>query len=64
LKKFRVYTHSTENGVYQIGRTCYQPCTGARWETTMKDCNRENLSEVEATSPEEAIKKLIQERTK
>lgn len=64
-KKYRVYTHSIVNGVYQVGRTCYQKELNGnynRWGVTMRGCTKENCEEVVASSPEEAIEKVIKMR--
>lgn len=61
-RNYRVYVLSRMNGVYQVGRTCYQKELNGRftrWDATMKGCTERNMEEVVAGSPEEAIQKVI-----
>lgn len=60
MRKYKVYIHSFENGVYQVGHTVYQAPAPfyTRWNATMKGCTKDNCQEIEASSPEEAIKKI------
>lgn len=60
MKKFKVYTHSKQNGVFQIGKTVYQiqGLSIESWNATMKDCRKENCSTIIANSAFEAIKKI------
>lgn len=59
-KVITVYVHSWENGVFQVGKTCYQPCTNSKWTTSMSGCGRENRYYVKASTPEDAIRKVIE----
>ena len=71
MKKFKVYTHSKENGVYQVGTTVYQSnyINGTpafkQWKSTMSECTKNNMNIVEAETSEDAIVKVIvEEHTK
>lgn len=61
MKKYRVYVHSIENGIAQVGKTVHQPCTNASWNATMKGCTKENCFEIKAKNEVAAVKKALQE---